>query len=104
MGESEANKKEPVMPNIGLGVVGVGVAALSAHIPAVADGDEFNLLAICDRDPAKLEAAQRKWQISCATTDLKKFLRTPALEAVIVATPPDSHFEIACAAISEGKH
>ena len=92
------------MPGIGIGVVGVGVAALSAHIPAVVEGDEFRLLAICDRDPGKLEAAQKQWQIPYASTDLKAFLRTPALEAVVVATPPDSHFEIACAAISEGKH
>ncbi len=92
------------MPRIGIGVVGVGVAALSGHIPAIIEGNEFSLLALCDRDPAKLEAAQRRWQVPYVSTDLKEFLKTPSLEAVIVATPPDSHFEIACAAISEGKH
>jgi UDP-N-acetyl-2-amino-2-deoxyglucuronate dehydrogenase len=98
------DQTESEMPGIGIGVVGVGVAALSAHIPAVVEGDEFRLLAICDRDPGKLEAAQKRWQVPYASTDLKEFLRTPALKAVVVATPPDSHFEIACAAISEGKH
>jgi predicted dehydrogenase len=104
IGEAKENEKESESRRIGIGVVGVGVAALSAHIPAVVEGDDFRLLAICDRDPAKLEAAQRQWHVPYVSTDLNEFLRTPALEAVIVATPPDSHFEIACSAISEGKH
>ena len=104
VGETAGDQKESKRPGIGIGVVGVGVAALSAHIPAVIEGDEFNLLAICDRDRAKLEAAQKRWKIPYVSTDLKEFLRTPALEAVVVATPPDSHFDIACAAISESKH
>ena len=67
------------MSSIGIGVVGVGVAALNGHIPAVIEGDEFSLLAICDRDPAKLEGAQKQWQIPHVSTDLMVFLKTPAL-------------------------
>ena len=104
VGATAANQEQSKMPGIGTGVVGVGVAALRGHIPAVVEGDDFSLVAICDRDPGQLKAAQERWPVPCVFTDLKQFLRTPGLEVVIVATPPGSHFEIACAAITEGKH
>jgi predicted dehydrogenase len=86
------------------GVVGVGVAALSGHIPALVRSEEFTLIAICDRDLAKLGEAHSEWPIAHRYTELTEFLETPGLEAVIIATPPDSHFEIARAAISGSKH
>lgn len=92
------------MARIGVGVVGVGVAALSGHIPAVVEGEEFDLLAICDRDRAKLEDAQKRWRVPHASTNLEEFYGTPGLAAVIIATPPDSHLEIANLALTHGKH
>lgn len=83
------------MSKIGLGIVGVGVAALSGHIPAAVASEDFELLAICDRDSERLVDAQRQWSIPHASSDLDEFLKVAGLEAVIVSTPPDSHFEIA---------
>jgi predicted dehydrogenase len=89
---------------IGVGIVGIGVAALSGHIPALIGSDEFDLLAICDRDRGRLEDAQKRWCVPYAYTDIEEFHKTPGLAAVIIATPPDSHFEIANAALARGKH
>lgn len=92
------------MSKIGLGIVGVGVAALSAHIPAAVESDNFELLAICDQDPHRLEYAQGQWRIPCATSDLDSFMGVSGLQAVMVSTPPDSHFEIARKGIRSKKH
>ncbi|HLJ90352.1 MAG TPA: Gfo/Idh/MocA family oxidoreductase [Candidatus Angelobacter sp.] len=89
---------------IGVGVIGLGVAALSAHLPAIVDSDQFELVALCDRDPARLEYATRRWAVGRASIDPDDVLRAPGLDAVIVATPPDSHFPLALATIAKGKH
>ncbi len=92
------------MSQIRIGVVGVGVAALSSHIPVVAESKEFELVAVMDRDPAKLELAKKLWPICPTFTNLDEFLAVAGLDAVIVATPPDSHLAIAGSAISRCKH
>jgi predicted dehydrogenase len=92
------------MTKIGLGIVGVGVAALSAHIPAALESDDFDLLAICDLDPRRLEYAQGQWRIPFATSALDDFFAFSGLQAVIVSTPPNSHFEIARKGLAGKKH
>jgi predicted dehydrogenase len=92
------------MQQNGVGVVGLGVAALYAHLPALADTGEFQLLAACDRDPAKLAHVRECWPVAQLSTDVNEFLAVAGLHAVIIATPPDSHYDIARAAISGGKH
>src|SRR5215471_9019270 len=68
------------------------------------ESDDFDLLAICDRDRGRLEDAQKRWCVPHAYRDFGEFHKTPGLAAVIIATPPDSHFEIANAALAQGKH
>ena len=92
------------MSRIRVGVVGVGVAALNSHIPIVAQSGEFELVALMDRDPAKLQFAKKLWPMCPSFTNLDEFLAVPGLDAAIAATPPDSHRAVAGAAISRGKH
>jgi predicted dehydrogenase len=92
------------MKRIGIGLVGVGIAAASAHLPALAESEDFELLALCDQEGERLAAAAQKWNIARVSCDLADFLRTPGLEAVIVATPPDSHAPLALACIAAGMH
>lgn len=92
------------MAKIGLGIVGVGVAALSAHIPAAVESDDFELLAVCDMDPQRLEYAQGHWGIPFASSNVNDFLGSRGMQAVIVSTPPNSHFEIARMSMARKKH
>ena len=89
---------------IGLGVIGVGMASMTAHLPAVAAGDRFELVALLDRDRDMLAAAVARFGEVPAHTDLGAFLATPGLDAVVVATPPDSHLDLALACIDRGLH
>ena len=77
---------------------------MNAHLPALLASPDFELLAIMDRDPARLEAVRARWPIPHACADLAALLATPGLDAVVVSTPPDSHMAITHSALNAGKH
>jgi predicted dehydrogenase len=89
---------------IRIGVAGTGIAAISAHLPAIAQSEDFELVSLCDRNMARLEAVATKWGVTHYSDQISEFLRAPELEAVIVATPPESHVEIATACVERGVH
>lgn len=88
---------------VGLGVIGAGVAAMTGHLPASRATDRFRLQVILDVDRERLEEARRLFEVRLCT-DMDRFLATPGLEAVIVATPPDTHLAICRQAIARGLH
>jgi predicted dehydrogenase len=57
-----------------------------------------------DRDSHRLEVAAGRFGGVPTHTDLARFLSTPGLQAVIVATPPDSHLDLALAALDHRLH
>lgn len=59
---------------------------------------------IVGRDQARAEAAAHKLGFARATTDLDAVLADPTIHVVDVATPNDSHYEIAMAALRAKKH
>lgn len=97
-------RRPPAVPPLGIGVIGAGTAALHAHLPAIAATPGARLVGLCDRDPARLATACRRWPEAAATRSLASLLASPGLQALIVATPPASHQPIACAALERGLH
>jgi predicted dehydrogenase len=65
---------------------------------------EFNFEGLCDRDIAQRTTFNRRFPNVRATPDLSDVLEDPAVEAVVIATPPQSHYSIAKAALEAGKH
>lgn len=59
---------------------------------------------ICGRDSTAVQAArvQLGWQHAC--TDWREIIESPLIDIVDIATPNDSHAEIAIAAAQNGKH
>jgi len=88
---------------IGVGVVGAGAAALTAHLPALTDSEQFRVVGICDTDASRLAAALERFPAPAFAT-LEELLSEPGLDALVVATPPQTHADIATAAIRRGKH
>lgn len=86
------------------GVVGLGIAATNAHLPALMRSPDFELAALCEKNQGRLEAAASRWRAPYFSHELASFLKAPDLDAVIVATPPDSHAAIALSCIAAGKH
>ena len=59
---------------------------------------------IADASPAALERATRRHPAARMTTDWRALVADPKVDAVAIATPVQSHFEIAIAALRAGKH
>lgn len=88
---------------IGVGVVGAGAAALTAHLPSILASGRFRLVGVCDSSASRLaEALQRFPAPGFATSEA--LLAAPGLDAVVVATPPQTHVDIVAAALRNGKH
>lgn len=88
---------------IGVAVVGCGYWGPNLA-RNVADSPDLRLQALCDQDPAQLQfLAQRHPQVQTAH-ELDAILRDDAVEAVIFATPPHTHYELVKRALQHDKH
>lgn len=89
---------------LGLGFIGSGRIA-QAHLKAVANlPDRVRLVAIAGRRRDRAEAVARQYGIPTVMDDYRQLLRDPAVDAVVITTPNDSHASIACDAAKAGKH
>lgn len=66
--------------------------------------ENCHLTAVCDKSPAALKRAGRTCPDARLTTDFSDILKSPDIDAVAVVTPVWTHFELAKAALENGKH
>jgi predicted dehydrogenase len=59
---------------------------------------------ICDIDPERLPRFSRHYPGVAQTTRFEDLLEDPALDALVIATPVFTHFELASLSIEAGKH
>ncbi len=84
--------------------IGVGAVTAYHHLPGLALDGRARLAAICDADPVLLERRKAEWNVDEATTDAEALCRSEGIDAVVIATPNDTHRPIAVAAARAGKH
>jgi len=83
---------------IGVGYWGPKLARTLAVLP------ECGPLTCCDTDPQRLEPLAAELPQAALTTSADAVLADPAVEAVVIATPAASHFDMAQKALMAGKH
>jgi predicted dehydrogenase len=66
--------------------------------------ESCDLVAVCDKNPAALKRASRTYPGVEFTTDASDLLRSPDIDAIAVVTPVWTHFDLAKAALENGKH
>jgi predicted dehydrogenase len=66
--------------------------------------DGSQVVTICDKNLASLKRAQKDFPAAETTCDVKSVLASPNIDAVAVVTPVWTHFELAQAALQNGKH
>jgi predicted dehydrogenase len=59
---------------------------------------------VCDLRPEALATIQRRYPAVRTTTDFDAVLADETIDAVAIATPVSSHFELAARALESGKH
>jgi len=83
---------------IGYGYWGPNLARNIAECP------QLKLEALCDQDPTQLQLFRQRHPDARAMRELDAVLVDPAVEAVVIATPPQSHHALAKRALEAGKH
>jgi len=97
---------EPIAANddtVRVGVVGYGY--WGPNIVRNFSGlDRCDLVAVCDKNAKALKRAQKTYPGVHLTTDFTEVLESPDIDAVAIVTPVWTHFELAKAALKNGKH
>ncbi len=65
---------------------------------------DTKLVAVCDRDPTRLEKALAQYPAVDRITDIEALLARPDVDAVAIATPVRTHAPFALDALKAGKH
>jgi predicted dehydrogenase len=66
--------------------------------------DRSSVVWVVDRDEARLRVVGQRFPDVRTTTDVDDVLTDPEVDAVVVATPTRTHFELARLALEAGKH
>jgi predicted dehydrogenase len=59
---------------------------------------------VCDARPERLEPISRRYPAVRTTTEYADVISDSAVDAVVIATPVATHFDLAAAALAAGKH
>jgi predicted dehydrogenase len=90
-------------PPLRLGLVGCGHwgVNLLRELDALPDA---SVVAVCDTDAGRLDRLRARHPDLTLTASLERLLADPALDAVLVATPPATHHAVARRSLEAGKH
>ena len=88
---------------INFGVIGYGYWGpnLVRNLFEVA---ETTVLAVSDMRSDRLDQVRRRYPSVTVSTDFNDLLNNPDIDAIAIATPVHTHFELALAALQSGKH
>ncbi|MBW4028547.1 MAG: Gfo/Idh/MocA family oxidoreductase [Acidobacteria bacterium] len=65
---------------------------------------ETQVIAVSDLNEARLAQVTSRFPSVSVTTDYRDLLNNPLIDAIAIATPVATHFELALAALRSGKH
>jgi len=88
---------------IGIGVIGYGYWGPNL-VRNFAECQGAAVRMVGDLRPAQLDKVQRRYPGVRVTTNPADVWNDPEVDAVVIATPVDRHFELAMAALQAGKH
>ena len=88
---------------VNIGVIGYGYWGpnLVRNFAELSGG---RVAAVSDLSSKKLELVQKRFPGVKTTSDYHEILKDPAIDAVAIATPVNTHFDIGMAALKTGKH
>ena len=89
---------------INLGIIGCGWVTETIHLPVVRQLNGVRLHSACDTQDERLRLVERRFGVSRLYSDWTDVVADPNLDAVLIATPGDSHPPLAAAALAAGKH
>jgi predicted dehydrogenase/putative sterol carrier protein len=91
------------MDRINVGFIGCGRIS-DLHFAGYKKNREARLYAVCDSDPAILQARKNEWGAIKAYADYRDLLADPDIDAVEILTPTDIHETMTVDALKSGRH
>lgn len=87
---------------LGICVIGLGFGAVghAKHLSAMEDVDLY----VCDTDRAKVESAEREFDVAGSFSSIDEALGCEAIDAVVIALPHHLHCPVTIKAAEAGKH
>ena len=87
-----------------IGLVGTGWWATYAHLPALAQRPDVELVALSNRGAEKLRLAAEAFRVEKTYTNYREMLEQETLDGIVIAASHQVHYEIAKAALERGCH
>ncbi len=100
--ERSSNGSSPSEPT-GIAIVGCGYWGRN-YVRIFSELPDARVLVLCDSDPERLEEVGSRYPGVHLTMHLEDALAVPGVDAVVVATAAETHYEIAGACLVAGKH
>ncbi len=88
---------------VGIGIVGVGFWGNNL-VRNFYQLDACRLNVLCDLDKARLDRQLRLYGSARGTRDASELIASTDVDAVVICTPPDTHYDLAARALEAGKH
>ena len=95
-------EEEPIRDEVGVGIIGAGFIA-DYHLEALTALQVASTRAIAARSTDRARALAAVYGIPSVEANWRALLSRADIAAVVIATPDDTHCEIACAALESGK-
>jgi predicted dehydrogenase len=94
----------PLQPPIRIGVIGAGSFASRRHCPDIIEHPEAQLNALCRRDPEQLAKMADAFCVEHTYADYRELIDSGLVDAVLISSPHDLHYEHGKAALEKGLH
>lgn len=94
-----SSKKGKSETRLRIGIIGAGMYAAVAHVPAIHRFQGVSIVAACRKDPDRLKKFCQVYKIPHGYTDYREMLRKEELDGVIIASPNNLHYEHAMACL-----
>jgi len=88
---------------IKVGIIGYGYWGPNL-VRNFVNNKKCQLVCICDLDKKKLKKASKLYPNILATNNYKDIINNNKIDAVVIATPVDTHFKLALSALKSKKH
>jgi predicted dehydrogenase len=90
-------------PSLEVAVVGLGYWGPNL-VRALFEVEGVQVTRVCDQDADRLERVARRYPGVAPTPELDEVLQDPKIDAVLIATPVFTHFDLASRSLQAGKH
>jgi len=87
-----------------LGIIGCGRVTTMFHLKAINEVDDVTVVAVADRNQARMESVKGKSGAEREYIDYRELLSDPEVDAVVINTPPRFHEEMVIRSLKAGKH